>query len=610
MSAPSWIRTLWPPLLVLVMGLSALVCAPSCAPRQRMITKLVDGRLITTRSVSPRAYEHASRALIYEEEARWEEALREYRVAIDHDPRAPELHARMAEVLLELDRPKEAQEAIDKSLSFGPTVPGVMAAAHLHLHRGDPKAAARVLADALARLDPASDGEAMEDLALERADALLMALDARGARESLETLLGSRPASQPALYRQAAVTWAIGDFAAARRYLDRLIEIEPDHLEARLLLARLLTMLGEVERARAAYVEALARSEGDLGVASLYATFLKAHGHESEAETLAEDLQVNELDAETLSARMELDRSAGRLGHALELADDVLSTASDANTKGRILLAKGACLEASRRYEEAVRTFLAIPEDAGSFTEGRLRAVALLREQEQLPEAQALLQTVTDDALDEDMQVEATMARALLSASQGNLEAARKALHDVPPERADRDRLQLAEASVEDRYGDWRRALTLAEGVLTRDLGNAEALNFWAFVAAEHNHQLPLALERAQVALALEAGSAAILDTLGWIHHQLGQLEAAAPFLEGAARIAPDEPEIAAHRASLLARQGKIQAAASEARRALSLGPAPKLRGQLESLLEGLPACGAEGREGNGGQPRPNEAPP
>jgi tetratricopeptide (TPR) repeat protein len=269
-------------------ALAAVLLAVSggCASRQPLITKLVDGKLITTRSISPRAYEHAARALLYEEEERWQEAVDEYKLALGYDPESPELYARLSQAYLELDEVKLAQTAVDRSLAIEPTPDGIVASAHVHLHRGNPKAAARVLGDALLRMRPDDNPMALERLTLERADAQVMALDLKGATATLDALLAQSPALPSALYRQACIVWPLGDFPAARRYLVRLIEVEPDHIEARLLLARLLTMMNEATHARDVYADAFARAEGDLAVAGLYATFLLTQGMQEEAQAL------------------------------------------------------------------------------------------------------------------------------------------------------------------------------------------------------------------------------------------------------------------------------------------------------------------------------------
>jgi cellulose synthase operon protein C len=557
-----------------------------CAGKQATVTKLVNGKLIETRSVSPRAYEHATRAMVYEEEERYEEAVAEYTAAIEYDQESPELYARLAEAYIELDNAPKAQAAIDRSAALAPTVDGAVAAAHLALHRGDAKGAAAALERALPLLNFSEDAEDAERVYLERADAQLMALLPHDAMATLETLLSSLPSSQMGLYRQASISWALGELAAARRYLERLIEIEPDHLEARLLLARLQTVQKNADHARTSYVEALSRSEDDLSVAAMYATFLEQQGLHEEAAALADQMQTNEMDASTLSLRMELERAAGRLARAIEIADAVLATLPGPEMAGRILMAKGAVLEASHRPDEAARVFEAIAQDSPSFAEGCLRAAALHRDLGQIKEAQALLTTLSTDALEETMQAEVLVARSLVAGSSGKLEEARQLLQTADPALAGTNRIALARAVLEDKYGDWKQALALSEAVFAKNLGSAEALNFWAFVAAEKKHMLPTALARAEAALAFDPGSPAIMDTLGWIHMQMDKPLLAQPFLEGAALIEPDDPEILGHVASLYLRLGKRELALGSATHALELSRDPSVRAKLEALIK------------------------
>ena len=93
------------------------------------MSKLVGGRVVVTRPVDPNAYEHVGRALLYQEEDRPEEAIDELKRALNFDRDAPEVHARIAELYLNLDRIKDAQEAIRDSLALGETVDGFVAQA-------------------------------------------------------------------------------------------------------------------------------------------------------------------------------------------------------------------------------------------------------------------------------------------------------------------------------------------------------------------------------------------------------------------------------------------------------------------------------------------------
>ena len=143
----------------------------------------------------------------------------------------------------------------------------------------------------------------------------------------------------------------------------------------------------------------------------------------------------------------------------------------------------------------------------------------------------------------------------------------------------------------------------MAERVLAKEPGSVEALNFWGFVAADQNHELPRARQRIRAALSFDPGSGAILDSLGWAHLQSGDLPAASLFLEQAARLEPEDPEILSHVAELYRRKGRGIRRASRLRKALGARdrpkPEPGLRRRLEQQL----------RDARRQQRRPDRAP-
>ncbi|WP_444677255.1 tetratricopeptide repeat protein [Halomonas sp. E19] len=96
---------------------------------------------------------------------------------------------------------------------------------------------------------------------------------------------------------------------------------------------------------------------------------------------------------------------------------------------------------------------------------------------------------------------------------------------------------------------------------MERDLGriieanpdNAAALNALGYTLADLNieERLEEARELIERAHELEPGSAAIMDSLGWVYYRLGDPERALPWLERAYAAMPDQ-EIAAHLAEVL----------------------------------------------------------
>ena len=95
-------------------------CAVGCATAPQPVTKIVNGRVVVTRAVSPEAYEHVTRAMLYEEEERWKDAADELQRALPFDPEAAEVRAQLAELFIRLDRLDDAAEQIARSLQIAP----------------------------------------------------------------------------------------------------------------------------------------------------------------------------------------------------------------------------------------------------------------------------------------------------------------------------------------------------------------------------------------------------------------------------------------------------------------------------------------------------------
>ena len=149
----------------------------ACATQGPPITKLVSGRQITTRSVDPTAYEHMSRALLYEEQERWQDAADELQRAILFDDDAPELHAHLAELFLRLGRDKDAADEVRTSLTLGPSASGLLADAHVRRVQGDAAGQVAALRKATKEVDFEAGDDDAESVYLELAEAELQTLE-------------------------------------------------------------------------------------------------------------------------------------------------------------------------------------------------------------------------------------------------------------------------------------------------------------------------------------------------------------------------------------------------------------------------------------------------
>ena len=85
--------------------------------------------------------------------------------------------------------------------------------------------------------------------------------------------------------------------------------------------------------------------------------------------------------------------------------------------------------------------------------------------------------------------------------------------------------------------------------------GHAHAHNALGYSFAENGNRLPEALKLIEKAIKLSPGDPYIIDSLGWVHYQMGNLDKGISYLKQAFQIKSD-PEIAAHLGEALWMQG------------------------------------------------------
>jgi tetratricopeptide (TPR) repeat protein len=560
---------------------------------------LVNDRQIVTRSVSASAYEHASRALLYEEEERWESAAAELQRALAFDDESPELQARLAEVFMRLGRLSDASAAIRASFKIEVTADGLVAEAHLREAQGDVAGAVQSLRQAAGKVDLADEPDTAEMVYLELAEAQILALDVPAAASTLADLCRQEPASLSGHMRLMAVAWALGDMKQSEVQLRQTLVAEPNHIEALTALAWLLAAQGRNDEARRAFREALDRGDGAMEIVAAYARFLVSIGDSKAAGQLADD-NVSPLagsDPDTLAGNIELERSARRLDRALALVKKAQEAGVSDDGKTRLALTAAALLKEQGHSEEAVATLLAVPKISPLFFEARVRAAELLREDGKTGEAMRAAESAATAAGDNaDQKIDAAIALAFVDEKRGDAMMATRRLETLRASHPDHARLTLSLAMIEERRGAWQRALDLVEPLIKKKPGSVEALNFWGFVAADHGHDLDKARKRVQAAAALDPGSGAVLDSLGWVSFRAGQLDKASLFLEQAGRLDPVDAEILTHLGDLYAKRSEPERAAAAYRKALSQKPEERLRRRLEESLAGLESRRAAGR--------------
>jgi tetratricopeptide (TPR) repeat protein len=455
------------------------------------------------------------------------------------------------------------------------------------------------LRQAAGKVDLADQPDTAETVSLELAEAQILALDVAAAADTLADLCRQEPGSLQGHMRLMAVAWALGDMKQSEAHLRQTLAVEPNHIEALTALAWLLAAQGRNDEARRAFREALDRGDGAIEIAAAYARFLVSIGDNKAAAQLADD-NVSALagaDPDTLAGSIELERSARRLDRALALVKKAKEAGLSDDAKTRLALTAAALLKEQGHGDEAVATLLAVPKTSPLFFEAQVRAAELLRDDGKTSEAARAAESATAAAGENaDQKIDAAIALAFVDEKRGDAIMATRKLEALWASHPDQAHLTLSLAMIEERRGAWQRALDLVEPLIKKKPGSVEALNFWGFVAADHGHDLDKARKRLQAAAALDPGSGAVLDSLGWVSFRAGQLDQAGLFLEQAGRLDPVDAEILTHLGDLYAKRSEPERAAATYRKALGQKPEERLRRRLEESLAGLEARRAAGR--------------
>lgn len=162
--------------------------------------------------------------------------------------------------------------------------------------------------------------------------------------------------------------------------------------------------------------------------------------------------------------------------------------------------------------------------------------------------------------------------RAAILTDAREFEQARALLEQLRAGSPEDPDLRYALALVAAGSGATDEAVALLEELLAAAPGVPDYMNALGYTLADAGIELPRALALIEAAHALAPDSAAILDSLGWVHFRLGDAARARGYLEQALALSED-PEIAAHLAEVLWQLGETAAAAEILDRALALDP-------------------------------------
>lgn len=555
---------------MVALALGALGVA-ACAPKQSRWSRT---DVFKTRT-SPQAYELYLRGRKASFEGRHREAVAYFRQAAAFEPDDVTLRIAIAEEQLSDGQLAEATAEVKLILQRWPEEPdGWILRGRIANANGERKGAVLAYEQAIA-LEPDDErAYLLAALTYEKLD------DGAKAQDALVRLLKRWPESIEGHYRLGRAFLRAGKLADAEKHLVRAVQLEPDHVDARVALADVYRKTGRPQLASQTLRDAFDRSGEDPAVGEeLFRVLLETGDRDAAVELLAM-LDADWRDPESRLLFGYLYLQVHRPDEAIKIADALL-TRSDTNHAARIL--KARALVQKRQRTDAIAVCLEVPPTAAEYPEARALAGDLHARLGTVKEGLALV----DEALKVYPEsVPLLISHAALVEKGGDVAAARAELAAVAKRRPEDQDVVFARASLEDRNGKHDEAIAIMQELLDDEPDSVMALNFIGYSLATRGVELTRAQKLLERAVSLRPDDGYVLDSYGWLLYQQEKLDEATSVLEQADRLAPDEPEILYHLGETYARRGEGTKAKELFNRALNLDPDDRTRVRLEERVK------------------------
>jgi tetratricopeptide (TPR) repeat protein len=419
-----------------------------------------------------------------------------------------------------------------------------------------------------------------------RARLLLAKGDSKGAIEELEQVGTQFPALAEDKFVLGQAYLQVGDTARARQALNVAVVQNPHHDAAILLLARVNLAVGDAASVGKAMTQLLRDRPNLLPAQMLLLEAMRALGRLDEVvavlrkqiEASPERPELHRLLGLMLKEQGKVPEARKSLERSLELTPNFLPIVTELASLDVQAKDFAAAMQRARKQIEHA------PEAVG----GHLLEAQILAAQGRWDEAEAIaLKILKLDA--ENTAAYELMTHSFMSRSQSPQVAAR--IDELLAQRPGDIRPVMLAGSVYAHWKQFEKAAATYEKHLEAKPDAAAVLNNLAVLYVENLNQPDRALELAQKARKLEPASAAIADTLGWIHFKRKDYAAALELFKESAVKAPKHGEILYHLGLANEALGHNEAAQTAFRAAAEAPGDFQGKNQIAEKLAALPSA-------------------
>jgi len=191
------------------------------------------------------------------------------------------------------------------------------------------------------------------------------------------------------------------------------------------------------------------------------------------------------------------------------------------------------------------------------FTMGRAQAA-----QNRLEDA---VESFNTALLDDPLNIEYLYFLSQTELERENFDEAAEAISKAVLYRPDAKTLYILQGIIYDRMGDFDKASNAYQtGIDVQSRDNSALptlLNNYSYLLSENNRDLHKALEMVQQAIREEPENSSFLDTFGWVHFKLGNLEQALTNIRKSVGKDPGNAEVLDHLGDVYLKMGNVELA-------------------------------------------------
>lgn len=338
------------------------------------------------------------------------------------------------------------------------------------------------------------------------------------ALQEVERALAMQPNAAEALILRAGIRVKAGEPELALQELRAAVTARPDDIDLRLALARLLLDSQDMKGAAEQFKQVVKRQPANAD--AVYSLGLLA------------------LEQQDLKAAEGYFRRLIQLGEREQEARYYL----------------GRVLEQRKDYQEALDWYGLVSEGE-YWLEAQIRAAGVRAELGDLDGARRQLQSLR--LREPRLAVRLYLVEGDILMRVGELQQALDLYNTVLVEAPGNHDVLYARALLAERLDDLTQAEADLKLIITEDPDNFHAWNALGYTLADRTDRLQEALVYIEKAIELAPNEPAIVDSLGWAHYRMGNLELAAEHLQRAYDMSNGDAEVAAHYGEVLWQMGK-----------------------------------------------------